>query len=106
MNRKKLFTGIVAVSLIAAFEVVARSALSQQSAEEFYQAALLKKEAEGDLNGAIQLFQKVITTYPENTAIAAKAQLQVGLCYKKLLETLIELGLERFAARAALRYER
>ena len=64
--------------------LVTHAVLSQQSVEELYQAGLLKKEAEGDLNAAIQLFQKIISTFPENRTVAAKAELQIGLCYEKL----------------------
>jgi len=84
MNQKKLFARIVAFSLIVVFALVTQAVLSQQSAEELYQAALFKKEAEGDLNAAVQLFQKIVSTFSENRAIAAKAELQIGLCYEKL----------------------
>jgi len=57
---------------------------SPQSAEELYQSALLKKEAEGNLDGAIKLFQSVIVKFPDNKDVAARAQLQIGLCYEKL----------------------
>ena len=61
-----------------------QDALPQESAEQFYESALFKKEAEGDLQGAVQLFLKIITDFPENRKIAAKAQLQIGICYEKL----------------------
>jgi Tol biopolymer transport system component len=57
---------------------------TQQSAEELYQAALLKQEAEGDLNGAIKLLEDLIAKFPGKRDIAAKAQLQIGACYEKL----------------------
>jgi len=57
---------------------------SQQSAEELYQAALLKKEAEGDLGGAIKLFQGIIVKFPDKKDVAAKALLQIGMCHEKL----------------------
>lgn len=84
MRWKKQFSGILACLSILSFMALAQAALSQQSAEGLYEAALLKKEAQGDLNGAIELFQKIIKTFPEKRDIAAKAQLQVGLCYEKL----------------------
>jgi Tol biopolymer transport system component len=61
-----------------------KDAFSQESAEELYEAAIFKKDAEGDLQGAIQLFLKAIAKFPENRKAAAKAQLQVGICYEKL----------------------
>ena len=88
MNRKKVFMGVV--GLAVAFLVSALAAdnvspgLSQQSAEDLYQAALLKKEAEGDLSGAIKLFQGIIVKFPDKREVAAKAQLQIGVCHEKL----------------------
>ncbi len=84
MKRARLSFRVLTCFLIPIFLVLAQSALSQQSAEDLYEAALLKKEAQGDLAGAIELFQKIIKTFPENRDIAAKAQLQIGLCYEKL----------------------
>lgn len=88
MNRKKVFTGVF--GLAAALLVTALAAdnalpcLIQQSAEDLYQAALMKAEAEGDLNGAIKLFQDILTKFPDKRDIAASAQLHIGLCYEKL----------------------
>jgi Tol biopolymer transport system component len=58
--------------------------LGQETAEGVYEAALLKKEAEGDLQGAIQIFQKILKTFPDKREVAAKAQFQIGVCYEKL----------------------
>ncbi len=88
MNRKKVFMGVM--GLAVAFLVSALAAnnaspgLSQQSAEDLYQAALLKKEAEGDLSGAIKIFQDILTKFPDKRDVAAKAQLQIGVCHEKL----------------------
>jgi Tol biopolymer transport system component len=84
MSREKRIIRILAGLLILLLIVVAQSALSQQSAEDLYEAALLKKEAEGDLNGAIEIFQRIVKIFPQKRDIAAKAQLQIGLCYEKL----------------------
>jgi len=84
MNHKKISLWLViAVSILFSL-VYLREALPQESAEELYEAALFKKEAEGDLAGAIKIFLKIITTFPENRKIGAKAQLQIGMCYEKL----------------------
>lgn len=84
MNRAKIFLRFYLVIFIVFFIAPSQEALPQESAEQFYEAALFKKEAEGDLEGAIQLFQKIIAEYPENRKISAKAQLQIGICYEKL----------------------
>ncbi len=59
-------------------------ALPQQSAEELFEAAVYKKDADGDLEGAIKIFSNILSQFPENKQIAAKAQLNIGLCYEKL----------------------
>ena len=88
MYQRKTIVGMAA--LLAAFLVSAFAAAyvqsdsSPQSAEELYQAALLKKEAEGDLSGAIKLFQSIIVKFPDKRDVAAKALLQIGMCHEKL----------------------
>lgn len=84
MRRIKIsILGLVILWIIFSF-IPLKNALAQESAEELYEAAIFKKDAEGDLQGAIQLFLKVITKFPENRKAAAKAQLQIGICYEKL----------------------
>jgi Tol biopolymer transport system component len=104
MTRRKTigWTAVLAAVLLAgtaAADVPYRPA--PQSAEELYQSALLKKEAEGDLDGAIKLFQGIIATFPGNKDVAAKAQLQIGLWYEKLGKTeaikAYELVVEKYA---------
>jgi len=84
MYRSKIFVWVLGLVLTAFFLVPTSEALSQESADELYEAAVFKKEAEGDLEGAIQIFLKVIAKFPENRKVAAKAQLQIGICYEKL----------------------
>ncbi len=64
--------------------VVVQETWAQQSAEELYEAAILKKEADGDLEGAVKLFREILASFPDNRGIAAKAQLQIGMCHEKL----------------------
>ena len=76
---------LLAAFIVSAFAVdFASFDPSQQSVEELYQAALLKKEAEGDLSGAIKLFQGIIVKFPDKKDVAAKALLQIGMCHEKL----------------------
>jgi Tol biopolymer transport system component len=57
--------------------------LVQQTSLDFFQKALAKEKAEGNLEGAIALFQKVVEK-GEDEALAAQAQLHIGMCYEKL----------------------
>jgi len=84
MKQGKIFYWVLLVFLGVVLLVSFQHALVQESAEEQYEAALFKKESEGDLNGAIQILLRITKEFPENRKISAKAQLQVGICYEKL----------------------
>jgi Tol biopolymer transport system component len=60
------------------------AAAAQQTPETLYQAALYQEEVRGDLQQAVTLYQRILTTYPANRAVGAKAQLHIGLCYENL----------------------
>jgi len=49
-----------------------------------FERALLLEEANGQLQEAIALYQKVVTEATGDEALAAQAQLHVGMCYEKL----------------------
>ena len=54
-----------------------------QTGQEYFQKALSKERAEGNLREAIVLYQKAIEA-SKDEALSAKAQLRIGLCYEKL----------------------
>lgn len=58
-------------------------ALNLQNGHDLFQKALAKERAEGNLEEAIALYQKVIEE-SKDKALAAKAQLRIGYCYEKL----------------------
>ena len=62
----------------------AKAVSSGQSADDLYQSALMKKNAEGDLAAAIRIFQDILARFPGKRDIAAKSQLQIGICFQKL----------------------
>ncbi len=57
---------------------------SQQTAAEMFEKALYLEEAQGDLQKAIGVYEEILTQHPDDRAVAAKAQLHIGLCYEKL----------------------
>ncbi len=76
---KKLFTLLaILVPLI-----ILGAASAQQASLDLFQKALVKEKAEGNLEEAIALFQKVVDK-GEDEALAAQAQLHIGMCYEKL----------------------
>ena len=85
MKLTKFFIPLaVAIGLTAAV-VCAASALQNSSQHKvLFEKAKFTMETKGDLKGAIQLFEEIIKTYPNEREYAAKAQLQIGACYEKL----------------------
>jgi Tol biopolymer transport system component len=59
------------------------AAQAAQSAADLFQKALTLEKAEGDLEGAIALYEKIVTK-GDDEALAAQAQLHIGICYEKL----------------------
>jgi Tol biopolymer transport system component len=90
---KRIFLGFlflaVSLSLIL-------SAGAQQTAEEMYEEAVFKKDADGDMAGAIKIFREIVERFPDNVGIAAKAQLQIGICYEKLGQKNVKQAQEAF----------
>jgi len=84
MRQKRILAWAVGIILVAFPLLLQQEALPQQTAEQLYEAALLKKNADGDLEGAIEIFRQIVARFPEERAVAAKAQLQIGICYEKL----------------------
>ncbi|MFC2156621.1 tetratricopeptide repeat protein [Acidobacteriota bacterium] len=76
--KKKIL--VLTVLIILSFSI---GIFAVQSGQDLFQRALAKERAEGDLQGAIVLYQKVIDSSLDK-ALKAKAQLQVGLCHEKL----------------------
>ena len=79
MNCKKTITMIMAVSLI----LMSYKSFAQ-TAEELLPKAIQLEEVKGELEEAIEIYQKIIKDFPENKSIAAKAQFHIGVCYEKL----------------------
>jgi len=57
---------------------------SQQTAGELFEKALYMEEAQGDLQKAISICEKILAQHPNDREIAAKAQLHIGFCYEKM----------------------
>ncbi|MBP1768695.1 MAG: translocation protein TolB [Candidatus Aminicenantes bacterium] len=96
---KKLFTLFVMLVPLTMLGNI----LAQQSSLDIFQKALAKETAEGNLEEAIALYQKVVET-GEDEALAAQAQLHIGMCYEKLglgkARQAYETVIERFPKQA------
>ncbi|MBS3818032.1 PD40 domain-containing protein [bacterium] len=71
---------LIAILVILAFSL---GSLSLQNGYDLFQKALTKERAEGNLEEAIALYQKVMEV-SKDESLAAKAQLRIGICYEKL----------------------
>lgn len=55
-----------------------------KQAEKLLRDAIYQEEVNGDLNDVIKMYESIVTKFPDNRAVAAKAQLHIGICYEKL----------------------
>lgn len=96
MKRKHVFLAGVLLALIF---ILGTNLLSfQQSANDLYQAGILKKSGDGNLEEAIKLFQKIVDNFPDNRELASQALLQIGLCYDLLGEKKAEATFRKLIA--------
>jgi Tol biopolymer transport system component len=96
MNKVKVSKSFLGVLFLAVSVGLILLASAQQSAEEFYEEAVFKKDADGDIEGAIKIFREIVERFPDDVEIAAKAQLQIGLCYEKLGRKTIKQAQEAY----------
>lgn len=54
------------------------------TAAELYQEGLMKENADGDLEAAIEVYREIVKEHSDEASVAAKAQLHIGMCYEKL----------------------
>ncbi len=66
-----------------------------QSGYDLFQKALVKERTEGNVEEAIQLYQRIVREFSGNRALAAKALLEMGQCYEKLGKTEARKAYER-----------
>jgi Tol biopolymer transport system component len=56
----------------------------EQQAQQLLSEAVYEEEVNGELEKAIELYQKIVTEFPNNRSVAAKAYFHMGMCYEKL----------------------
>src|SRR6266581_2091069 len=71
------------------------TAQKDEQAEVLMQAAHQKQLVEGQLEEAIQLYRRIVQEHAGSRAVAAKALLEMGLCYEKLGNTEARKAYER-----------
>ena len=58
--------------------------IPQESAKDLFEKALYLEETKGNLEKAIELYERVAEEFPDERATAAKAFFHIGICYEKL----------------------
>ena len=79
MKSRKTLTMIMSIGLI-----LGSNHSFAQTAEELLPKAIQFEEVKGELEQAIKMYQTIVTRFPENIPVAAKAYLHMGICYEKL----------------------
>jgi Tol biopolymer transport system component len=75
---------ILAVWLLAVLAGVLVAGQKADQAEVQLKAAMHKELVDGDLKGAIELYQKVIAGFGGNRTVVARALVQMGQCYERM----------------------
>ena len=70
------------VAVVAALSV--HIASQTPSGHAVFEQALAKERVDGNLPEAIRLYERVVTEFASDRALAAQALVQVGRCYEKL----------------------
>jgi Tol biopolymer transport system component len=79
MNRKTNIRTVILLTLI-----LGCAHAFSQTAEELLPKAIQLEEVKGELEQAIEIYQSIVDTYPDNRPIAAEAYYHMGRCYEKL----------------------
>ena len=66
-----------------------------QSGYDLFQQGLVKERAEGNLDEAIKLYQRIVREFASDRTLAAKVLLEMGQCYEKLGHTEARKAYER-----------
>ena len=74
----------VLVFLLCIPTLVCVLALQRDGAEVMFQAATHKELVEGDLDGALQIYQTILDQHGSDRSLAAEALVRLGACYEKL----------------------
>lgn len=67
-----------------ALSVLLYSPALAQTGHDLFQQALVKEQADGDLRGAIDLYERIARDFANDAALAARALIQMGQCYERL----------------------
>ena len=88
-------TRTLRLCFLAMAATLVASGAAAQSGHDLFQQALVKERAEGNLQEAIDLYERIAREFPDDHALAAKALVQMGQCYEKLGKSEAKKAYER-----------
>ena len=75
---------LTVIMILGALLALASETAVAQSGYDLFQQALVKERANGQIQEAIQLYQRIVNEYARDRALAAKALVQMGRAYETL----------------------
>ncbi len=85
----------LSAALAATILVTATPPALAQSGQDLFQQALVKERADGELQQAIALYERIAREYSADRSLAANALVRMGQCYEKLGSTEAERAYQR-----------
>ena len=83
------------VAIALSLALLAAGPLMAQTGHDLFQQALVKERADGDLRGAIAIYERIVREFTADRTLAAKALVQLGQCYETLGSTEAERAYRR-----------
>ena len=81
MKSKKLLIMLICVIIV---QLICINQVNSQEAKQLFQQGMMLENGQGDLQGAIKIYEQVLADEDADNAVKAKAQLHIGLCYEKM----------------------
>ncbi len=70
--------------LLAGASLLFSGLVQKESAKELFEKALYLEETKGDLESAVEVYQRIVEEFPAERKTAAQSLYHIGLCYEKL----------------------
>jgi Tol biopolymer transport system component len=86
---------ILAIAIALSLTLLGAPQAMAQTGHDLFQQALVKERSDGDLRGAIAIYERIAEEFATDRALTAKALVQMGQCYEKLGSTEAERAYRR-----------
>jgi len=83
------------LALCVSLALLGATPAAAQTGNDLFQQALVKERADGDVRGAIRIYERIVRGFTAQRTLVAQALLQLGQCYEKLGSTEAERAYRR-----------